>query len=138
MGLAPLLACTLVALDKCPGVRPIGICETVRKIVTKAVLFMAKGDLQEVVAGSRQLCAGQIAGTEAAVHAMRSIYSNEGTEAVLLVDASNAYNALNHGVALSNVHFLCPSLATILINTYREPTELFVEGEVLWSEEGTT
>ena len=69
---------------------------------------------------------------------MRSIYSNEGTEAVLLVDASNAFNALNHGVALSNVRFLCPSLATILINTYRELTELFVEGEVLWSEEGTT
>jgi len=109
----------------------------VRRIVAKAVLFFAKGDLQEV-AGSRQLCAGQIADTEAAVQAMRSIYSNEGTEAVLLVDASNAFNALNRGVALSNVSFLCPSLATILINTYCEPTELFVEDEVLWSEEGTT
>ena len=30
------------------------------------------------------------------------------------------------------------SLPNILINTYREPSELLVDGEVLWSEEGTT
>ena len=30
------------------------------------------------------------------------------------------------------------ALATILINTYREPTELFVDGEVLFSRERTT
>ena len=33
---------------------------------------------------------------------------------------------------------LCPSFATILLNTYREPSELLVECQVLWSEEGTT
>ena len=33
---------------------------------------------------------------------------------------------------------LCRLLATVLINTYREPTELFVGGEVLFSREGTT
>ena len=35
-GLSALLACRLVALDKNPGVRPIGICETVRRIIAKA------------------------------------------------------------------------------------------------------
>ena len=37
-GLALLLASRLVALNKNPGVRPIGVCETVRRIITKAIL----------------------------------------------------------------------------------------------------
>ena len=85
-----------------------------------------------------QLCAGQISGIEAAIHAMRSIYSSKDTEAVLLVDASNAFNSLNRQVALRNARHLCPSIATVLINTYRAPSELFIDGQVLWSEEGTT
>jgi hypothetical protein len=74
-GLSCLLACRLIALDKCPGVRPIGICETARRIISKAVLSVAKADLQEA-AGSLQLCAGQIAGIEAAVHAMKEAFLN--------------------------------------------------------------
>ena len=61
-GLAPLLACRLIALDKNPGVHPIGICETARRIISKAVLFVIRDDIQQA-AGSIQLCAGQIAGT---------------------------------------------------------------------------
>ena len=60
------------------------------------------------------------------------------TDAVLLVDASNAFNSLNREVALHNIRHLCRSLATILINIYRDATELFVDGLVLFSEEGTT
>ena len=135
-GISPLLACRLIALDKCPGVRPIGICETPRRIIAKAVLFATKGDLMDA-AGTKQLCAGQTAGIEAAVHAMRSIFSKEDTEAILLVDASNAFNSLNRQVALRNARHLCPSLASILINTYREPSELLVDGQFLWSNEGT-
>ena len=69
---------------------------------------------------------------------MRFFLSFEDTEAVLLIDASNVFNSLNRQVALINMQHLCPSIANILINTYREPTELFVDGQVLWSEEGTT
>ena len=53
-GLSSLLACRLIALDKCPGVRPIGICETTRRIISKAVLSVVKDDLQDT-AGSLQL-----------------------------------------------------------------------------------
>ncbi len=135
--MSSFLACRLIALDKCPGARPIGVCETVRRIVAKAILHVTKQDIQDS-AGSRQLCGGQVSGIEAAIHSVRREFSSESAEAVLLVDASNAFNSLNREAALHNVQFLCPSLSTALINMYHAPTELFVDGVVLSSEEGTT
>lgn len=54
------------------------------------------------------------------------------------MDASNAFNSLNRNVALHNIRHTSPAISTILINTYRAPTELFIDGEVLLSQEGTT
>ena len=51
-------SCRLVPLDKCPGVRPVGIGEVVRRIIGKTVMRTVKHDLLEAV-GSIQLCAGQ-------------------------------------------------------------------------------
>ena len=73
-----------------PGVRPIGVCEVPRRILSKAILFVLKGDIQEA-AGSNQLCGGQVAGIEAAVHSVRQLFDDENSEARLLVDASNAF-----------------------------------------------
>ena len=137
VGLSPFLACRLIALDKNPGVRPIGVGETARRIIAKAILFVTRGDIQDA-AGSLQLCAGQIAGAEAAVHATRESFLDDNTEAVLLIDASNAFNALNHQSALRNIRLLCPSITTTLINTYRDPTDLFIDCSSLLSQEGTT
>ena len=67
-------SCRLVPLDKCPGVRPVRIGEVVGRIVGKAVMKVVKQDLQEAV-GSIQLCAGQDAGCEAAVHAMEHFFA---------------------------------------------------------------
>ena len=134
---APLAASRLIALDKCPGVRPIGIGETVRRIIGKAVLAVIKYDILDA-AGALQLCAGQEAGCEAAIHAMRNTFLDNDSEAVLLVDATNAFNSLNRQAALHNIHRLCPPLATVLTNIYREDTHLFINGETLLSREGTT
>ena len=136
-GLAAFIASRLIPLNKNPGVRPIGICETVRRIVGKAVLNVTKADIQSAV-GPLQLCAGHDAGCEAAIHAMRKIFDDEETEGVLLVDAKNAFNSLNRAAALHNCQVLCPSLAPILINIYRSNAELFVAGESILSQEGTT
>ena len=46
---------------KCPGVRPIGVGEVVRRIIGKAVLATVKMDILEAT-GPLQLCAGQDAG----------------------------------------------------------------------------
>ena len=53
------------------------------------------------------------------------------------MDTSNAFNSLNREAALHNIRHVCPSLATVLINTHRNATELFVDGSTLLSEEGT-
>ena len=94
-------------------------------------------DIRDAV-GSLQLCAGHDNGIEAAIHAMRAVVDNPMTEAILLADASNAFNCLNREVCLRNIQQLCPSLAPMVINTYRQPSKLFVDGEVISSCEGTT
>ncbi len=136
-GLTAFVACRLIALNKCPGVRPIGIGEVVRRILGKVILATIGDDIQEA-AGPLQVCAGQQAGCEAAVHAMREISDDSNTDAVLLVDASNAFNTLNWKVALLNIQKKCPPLAKVLINTYRHNPQLFVGGEAILSQEGTT
>ena len=130
-------ACRLVPLDKCPGVRPIGIGEVVRRIIGKAVMKTVKRDLQEAV-GFIQLCAGQDAGCEASIHAMESIFGDHNTEAMILVDATNAFNQLNRKVMLVNCEAICPAMSHILINTYRCSSWLFVNGQCMLSREGTT
>ena len=134
---APLLACRLIALDKNPGVRPIGVGEVVRRIIAKAVLSIVSTDIQQA-AGPLQLCAGHTSGVEAAIHSMSTVFAEEKSEGILLVDTSNAFNSLNCAVALQNIQHLCPVFSTVLINTYRSPAALFVDGDVLYSNEGTT
>ena len=62
-----LMACCLVALDKRPGVRPVGIGETLRRALAKIVM-RATGDQAKTVCGNLQLCAGLEAGIEGATH----------------------------------------------------------------------
>ena len=136
-GLSAFVACRLIALDKRPGVRPIGVGETSRRIVGRAIAASISDDSQDA-AGPLQVCAGHLSGCEAAVHAMRQVSEAPNTDAIILVDASNAFNSLNRQAALRNIHKLCPALSKALINTYREDVELFIDGEVLLSQEGTT
>ena len=137
VSVAALVSCRLLALDKNPGVQPIGVGETPRRIIAKAILMVIRDDILEV-AGTQQLCAGQSAGAEAAIHAVRESFDRPETEAVLLVDVANAFNSLNRKTALHNIARLCPSFATILLNCYRHPSELFIDGDFIMSEEGTT
>ena len=65
------------------------------------------------------LKAGVKGGAEAAIHAMKQIYELESTDAVILVDAANAFNRLNPQAALHNMQYLCQAFAIVLINTYR-------------------
>ena len=64
----------------------------------------------QMAAGPLQLCAGDQSGCEAAMLAMRQIFKSVDANAILLVDASNAFNALNRQVALRNIQHLCHPL----------------------------
>ncbi|XP_064388154.1 uncharacterized protein LOC135336323, partial [Halichondria panicea] len=136
-GLTAFVAYRLIALDKCPGVRPIGIGEVSKRIINRAIARVLNEDIQQA-AGPLQVCAGHRSGCEAAVHAMRQVLEDSETEAILMVDATNAFNSLNRQTALRNIHKLCPPLSKVLINTYREDINLFIGGETLLSQEGTT
>ena len=90
---------------------------------------------QKGLIGSIQLCGGQVAGCEAAVHAVQKLFDDESTEAILLVDA---INAINRQAALHNNRFNCPAISKILLNFYRKPSFLWLNDSFLMSEEGTT
>ena len=48
------------------------------------ILSIIKHDRQEAV-GVQQGCAGQIAGVEAAIHAMKTVFLNDNTEAIIYI-----------------------------------------------------
>ena len=118
--------------------RPIGVGEILRRIVGKAIVSVVKPEIMES-AGSLQLCAGLPGGCEAAVHAMSSIFQEEDTDAILLVDAENAFNSLNRNVLLHNIQYICPPVSTYVRNCYKIPSRLFITGgSEIQSKEGTT
>ena len=65
--------------------------------------------------------------------------ANEDAEAVLLIDAENAFNSINRKVMLLNLNFICPIITTYITNCYITPARLFIigAGEIL-SKEGIT
>ena len=98
-----LFSCRLVPLIKeINGVRPVGIGETLRRIVGKSVAKSLRNDIQ-MAGGCLQTCTGIEAGIEAAIHAMAKTFKKEDCEAVILVDADNAFNRLNRKAAIHNI-----------------------------------
>ena len=73
---------------------------------------------------------------------MRKIFDKADTEALLLVDAENAFNNLNRKAALHNIKELCPPFHRYLSNTYQISAKMIINDqekcENIFSEEGST
>ena len=65
-----LMSDRLIALDKSPGIRPVGIGETWRRLLAKCLLRVS-GQEAKVACGTEQLAGGVEAGIEGAIHAAR-------------------------------------------------------------------
>ena len=113
------------------------ISETSWRIISKAILSLLGNDMFDATS-PHQLCADQVSSFMAAVHCIRHLYDDNNTEALILVDAINAFNSLNREVALRNSLHLRPSLGRVLVNVYRESVSLFIDDEIIKSAEGTT
>ena len=84
-------ACRPIPLDKNPGVRAIGVGEVLRRIVGKAIFSVIKPEIM-CCTGNLQLCVDQAGGSEAAERAMDD---EESTDALVLVNANNAFDLIN-------------------------------------------
>ena len=94
-------------------------------------------DVRDVVAPT-QMCVGVPSACKVASHAIQKAFDHPSTQAVLLVDASNAFNAVNRLAALHNIPRVCPAAGRVFVNTYSHPIKLFLSGGgVLLSQEGT-
>ena len=102
--------------------------EVLRRIAGKVRVLVLKNNTIDST-GSLQVRTGEEAGIEVAVQSLNSIYKDDNTDVVLLVDASNAFNSLNCEVFLHNISYICPAISIFVENCYNSPSRLFVIGE---------
>ena len=104
--------------------------KVLRKIAGKVIVLVLKTDGINCT-GSLQVCAGQETGIEAAAHSLNSLYNNKNTDAVLLVDASNAFNLLNRELFLHNISYISLAISVFVKSYYKSHSRLIIIG-TLW------
>ena len=140
-----MMAGRLIALDKCPGVRPIGVGEVWRQLFAK-LIFRESGREATSACGSQQLCAGLSAGIEGGIGAVQKLLQEHESDenwGFPMVDAANAFNSINRHHMLWSVRHLWPSGDIFTFNCYKNWAQLIVRGgegecEVVLSKEGVT
>ena len=83
-----------------------------------------KEDIKKAAA-CLQLCPGQEAGCEAAIHIMPRIFESNEAETILMVDEESAFNSINRKALLHNIECLYPEIAAFLWNYYTVTARLY-------------
>ena len=123
------LSCRLISLDKNPGLWPTGVDKVLRRIIGKIIVSVLKKDVIKYT-GTSQVCAGQEAGIDVAIHSINMMYEDENTDVILLPDASKAFSSLNRELFLHNISYLCPSIVIFVKCCYNTPSRLFIVGGI--------
>ena len=144
-----------VALDKTPGVRPLGVGESWMWLWSDCSHTKLKVAVAATNAcGNTQLCAGLRSGIEANLHAIQAIWPQsagwmedlgvEEEEEDGNLDASNGFNELNRYLMLWNVAHLWNQGSRFAFNRYRHWVRCLVRTEpghpplIIHSQEGIT
>ena len=88
------------------------------------------------LASDEQHCLGQFYGIAFAIHSLRQKIGESSTEALLFLDAQNAFDLLNRGLVM-NCEIVYPALYQAIYNS-SELSALFVDKKQLLSRENTT
>ena len=100
-----LMSGHMVALDKHPVIRPVGVGEIWRIMMAKCMLRVA-GPEAKAACGTTQLAGGVKVGIEGAIHAMRVLWEEHKHEedwGFLLIDAGNVFNEENQTAMIWDV-----------------------------------
>eukprot|EP00957_Ditylum_brightwellii_P079030 6010806-Ditylum_brightwellii.AAC.1 len=130
----------LIALDKCPGVCPVGVGEILLSLMHKCVIAVCGKDVTDACS-TQQLCAGLRARIEGAIHSMNLLWEDHGEETnwgILLVDTQNAFNKVNRRAMLWNVRHSWAAGSCFVFNTYHHWQKLVLCGheKLVMSKEG--
>ena len=120
----------LIALDKQPGIRPVEVGETWRRLMAKCLLKVA-GPEAKSTCGTTQIAGSLEAKIEGAIHAMGVLFEEHRKEedwGFLLIDAHNAFNEENWTAMLWAVRHDWPSGAQFTFNCYRHWATLVIRG----------
>ena len=106
-------SCRLTHLNNEAGVRPIGMGEFLCLIRSKCTIKRIENKLH-LLGANKHLCLGYKCGIEHVIHSRRSQYEKLENEAVLLLDAKNAFNCLNCNMAVENVKRIYTALSFVV------------------------
>jgi hypothetical protein len=128
-------------LPRVPDARPIVILSQVRRLVMALVAHDGafKIALKERI-GIAQLGTGTSAGSEVAIHVIRSEMStwdaNAGDRMVVAMDATKAFNNVNRKVVLGELKRIFPGAFALLLSFYGDSTPVIWEDAVFESGSG--
>ena len=73
------------------------------------------------------MCIGQNSGIKHAIHAPRQSFPEHHTEGILMIGARSPFNWLNRDLALKIIQKVCPSIYAGIKNSYKTPSEIFID-----------